>query len=70
MPNWPTEIRARLAPLHLPTYQELAITEEMAQDAEDRHAALIAQGIAPEDAAARILKDLASERVGVRAVRE
>jgi putative ABC transport system permease protein len=58
MPSWPTEIRARLAPLHLPTHQELAITEELTQDAEDRHAALMAQGIAPEDAAARILKDL------------
>jgi putative ABC transport system permease protein len=58
MRKWPTEIRARLAPLHLPANQESAITEELAQDAEDRHAALIATGVAPEDAAARILRDL------------
>ena len=45
MRNWRREIRARLAPLGLPAVQEAAIIEELAQDAEDRHAALILRGV-------------------------
>ena len=66
MPDWQAEIRARLAPLRLPPNQETAIVEELAQDAEDRHAALLLKGVAPDAAAARILRDLEDTAIAER----
>ncbi len=66
MRNWRREIRARLAPLGLPAVQEAAIIEELAQDAEDRHAALILRGVSPDDAATQILGDLDETAIAER----
>jgi len=66
MPEWRTEIRARLAPLRLSPAQETAVVEELAQDAEDRHAALVRSGLSPDDAAARILRDLDETAISYR----
>ncbi len=55
---WRRELQSRLASLHLPVDQESAILEELVQDAEDRHAALVISGLPPEQATRRILRDL------------
>jgi predicted permease len=50
MPNFRKEIRNRLAGLRLAPSREAEIVEEMAQDLEDYHAELLANGTAEEDA--------------------
>jgi putative ABC transport system permease protein len=55
---WRRELQSRLALLHLPLDQESAILEELVQDAEDRHAALVISGLPPEQATRQILHDL------------
>jgi len=64
--DWRRDIRQRLAPLGLPAAQETTITEELAQDAEDRYAALLLKGVAGDEAAARILRDLDETRLAER----
>jgi len=58
MPDWRGEVRRRIASLGLPVSRENETVEELAQDAEDRHAALVRGGMTPEDAEAQLLSDL------------
>ena len=58
MPDWKAEVRRRIHSLRLPAPLETEIAEELAQDAEDRHAALIRTGVSEVDATSRLLAEL------------
>jgi predicted permease len=58
MHEWTSELRARLASLHLSPAREAAIVEELSQHLDDRRQELIAGGATPESATARILAEL------------
>ena len=58
MPDWKAEVRRRLEARDLSAARQIEIVEELAQDAEDRHAALIGSGVAEEEATRRLLADL------------
>jgi len=55
MPDWKAEVRRRIASLRLPSTRESEIVEELAQDAEDRYAVLLRDGMSPADAEAHLL---------------
>ena len=63
---WRRELQTRLASLHLPIDQEGAILDELVQDAEDRHAALLMRGLPPDQATQQILRDLDEAAVAER----
>ena len=58
MPEWRTEIRARLARLRLAPERETEIVEELAQHLDDRFGELIAMGRSETDAAAEAWREL------------
>jgi len=58
MPDWRTEIRARIAPLGLNAEREHEIAEEIAQHLDDRHAELRAMGVSEADAARQARDEL------------
>jgi putative ABC transport system permease protein len=51
MPDWAPEIRARLAAVRLSPTREAEVIEELSQHLEDRWRELVAQGVAPDEAA-------------------
>src|SRR5689334_2021042 len=65
MPDWSSEIRARLAGLRIDPAREASVVEELAQHLDDRYAELTAGGSPPETARRAALGELAglSERV-------
>jgi putative ABC transport system permease protein len=58
MPDWMTDIRARLAAARLDPAREAEIAQELAQHLDDRYAELLRDGIAPDDARAQALDEL------------
>src|SRR5450432_2115356 len=58
MPDWRTEIRARLEPLGLNAEREHEIAEELAQHLDDRQAELRAMGVSETDAALQARDEL------------
>jgi hypothetical protein len=58
MPDWMTDIRARLAAARLDPAREGEIAEELAQHLDDRYAELRRDGATPDEAQARALDEL------------
>src|SRR5687767_7598781 len=58
MPDWRSEIRARLSALRLAPERETEIVEEVAQHLDDRFGELIAMGRSETDAAAEAWREL------------
>ncbi len=59
MPDWRSEIRARLAPLGLPPKRETEITDELSHHLSDRYADLLARGQSEAQALDQVRKELA-----------
>ena len=66
MSDWKREIRKRLASLRLEPTREAAIVEELAQDLEDCHAALIASGLDEAEARRQTLAELKNSHLLTR----
>ncbi len=58
MPDWKSEIRARLAPLHLEPAREAEMVEEMSQHLDDRFVELRAGGASEEELRRLVLEEL------------
>ena len=58
MPEWHSEIRARLRNLRLDPAREEAIVEELSQHLDDRYAELLGRGLVPDIARAQAIEDL------------
>jgi putative ABC transport system permease protein len=58
MRDWKAEITRRLKPLALDPLREAELVEELSQDAEDRYATLVGEGVEPAEATTRLLADL------------
>jgi len=68
MPEWRTEIRARLAALGLRPERELEIVEEVAQHLDDRYREMCARGVGAADAEAGAWLELDQDDVLAREV--
>src|SRR5688500_4269524 len=68
MPDWRSEIRARLSGLRLEPERETEIVEEVAQHLDDRFGELIAMGRSDTDAAAEAWRELEAADVLTREV--
>jgi len=68
MPEWRTEIRARLATLRLRPEREVDIVEEVAQHLDDRYREMRARGITAADAEAGAWRELEQDDVLAREV--
>lgn len=66
MPNWNTEIRARLLTLHLTPTHENAIVEELAQHLDELYESLLASGASPAEAYHQTLTELRDRRLLTR----
>ena len=58
MPDWKTEIRARLDRLNLGAEREMEVVEELSQHLDDRFEELLSRGIAENEATRRALDEL------------
>src|SRR5689334_4268882 len=58
MPDWRPELRRRLAAFNLPPAREAGIVDEMSLHLDDRYDELVAGGVSPDEARARILADV------------
>src|SRR5262245_48111624 len=65
-PQWKSEIRTRLAVLHLPPTREAAIVEELAQYLEDCYAELLAGGASEAEAYEQSLAELSGSELLAR----
>src|SRR5262249_33157189 len=65
-PQWKSEIRTRLAGLHLPPTREAAIVEELAQYLEDCYAELLAGGASEAEAYEQSLAELSDSELLAR----
>ncbi|MEP7065460.1 MAG: ABC transporter permease [Gemmatimonadota bacterium] len=61
MPDWSSEVRARLGPLALSAEREFEIAEELAQHLEDRFAELRVHGMSDGDALRKVRAELCHE---------
>src|SRR5262245_3194565 len=68
-PQWKSEIRRRLAGLHLAPTREAAIVEELAQYLEDCHAELLAGGASEAEAYEQALAELGGSELLTRELR-
>jgi putative ABC transport system permease protein len=62
-PDWPGEIRAAIAALHLTATQEAAIVEELAQHLSEKCQELLDSGASSEDARREVLAELNEEKL-------
>jgi predicted permease len=69
MPDWKTEIRARLAPLNTEAAREAEIVEEISQHLEDRFSELRARGASDEEASRSALAELSGDEFLARELR-
>ncbi len=61
MHDWRRAVRERLASVGLEPHQEADVVEELAQELEERHARAMREGQTPEEAAASVSRELASD---------
>lgn len=60
MHDWTREVRKRLAPVRLSPTREAEIVDELSQHLQDRHAELLAGGVAPDEAVRLALDEFQS----------
>jgi putative ABC transport system permease protein len=70
MPDWKTEIRARLARLNLEATREAGIVEEISQHLDDRFAESRERGASEEEARRRVMEELSNEDFLARELRK
>ena len=63
MPDWPREIRKRLAELNLDPLRESEIVEELTQYISDKYEDLLAEHVSEEDAYASVTEELNSGKL-------
>jgi hypothetical protein len=69
MPDWKTEIRARLQSLQLTPTREAAIVEELAQDLDDCYAESLSSGVTKAEAYQQTLAELSESELLQRELR-
>ena len=69
MPDWESEIKRRLAGLHLAPTREAAILEELSQDLADCYAESLSSGATEAEAYQRTLSELGETEIFERELR-